>query len=69
MKTTQKSKPVYLTFPADPQISLLLKDIAHKMGKTQPELISEICIDYVKYYLLDLIEKEANESTTQETQK
>lgn len=62
------NKPIYLSFPADPQLSFLLKDIANKLGKTQPELIKDICSDYVKKYLLDLIEKELNESDTQETQ-
>ncbi len=62
MKTFPKNKPVYLTFSTDPQISFLLKDIAHKMGKTQPELINEICNDYIKKYLLERIEQELSES-------
>lgn len=49
---------VYLTFATSPQLSDVLKTIALEMGKTQPELINEICENYVKKHLLDIIEKE-----------
>lgn len=57
MKTTEKRK-VYLTFPTEPEISLLLKKVANDMGKTQPELIEEICKDFLKELLLNQIDSE-----------
>ena len=56
MKNPQNSK-VYLTFPTDPFISDMLKVIAHSIGKTQPELINEICEGYVENALSILEEK------------
>lgn len=41
------NKKVYLTFPTDPETAFILKDFAHRMGKTQPELINEICKDFI----------------------
>ena len=52
------NEKVYLTFPTNPQISFILKKIAHEAGKTQPELINEICENYVKEYLLSIIDQE-----------
>lgn len=43
-----KQKKVYLTFPTDPETAFILKDFAHRMGKTQPELINEICKDFIE---------------------
>jgi len=37
----------YLTFPTTEEISIKLKMIAHMMNKTQPELIAEICEDFI----------------------
>ena len=42
---------VYLTFPTDPETAYALKTFAHKMGKTQPELINEICKNFVNEIL------------------
>lgn len=58
-----KSKKVYLTFPTDPETSFLLKELAHKMGKTQPDLINEICKDFVKN-LLSYLEEQGNYQST-----
>ena len=55
-----KNNKVYLTFPTEPRLSIILKKIAHDQGKTQPELINEICESYVKKHLLDVIEQELN---------
>lgn len=57
MKNTQK-RINYLTFPIDALASDLLKKIAHDMGKTQPELLNEICNNYIQNYLLEHIEME-----------
>lgn len=43
-----KQKKVYLTFPTDPETAFILKDFAHRIGKTQPELINEICKDFIE---------------------
>lgn len=40
---------VYLTFPTDYETSWLLKEIAKTQGKTQPQLIEEICKQYVAH--------------------
>ena len=55
-----KKEKVYLTFPTDPETSFILKDLAHRMGKTQPELINEICKEYIEDLLLFLNEKTEN---------
>ena len=54
---SSKNKQVYLTFPTDPETSFILKDFAHRMGKTQPELINEICKDFIENLLSCLTEK------------
>ena len=61
MKSPENQK-VYLTFPTDPKISIMLNSIADNMGKTQPELIETICKEYIQTYLLDIIENEINEN-------
>lgn len=38
---------VYLTFPTDSETAYALKTFAHKMGMTQPQLINEICKDFI----------------------
>lgn len=43
-----KTKDVYLTFKTDAITAELLKIMAHAMNKTQPELINEICKDFIK---------------------
>lgn len=54
-----KEEKVYLTFPTDRETSEFLKAFAKMAGKTQPELINEICQDFKKM-VLDYI-KENNE--------
>ena len=39
---------VHLSFKTDRKTSDTLKLFAHSMGKTQPELIEEICKDFIK---------------------
>ena len=51
------NEKVYLTFPTDRETSFILKDVARRMGKTQPELINEICKDFIENLLAYLIEK------------
>ena len=66
MKTTKNQK-VYLTFQTDPETAFILKDFAHKIGKTQPELINEICKDFIE----NLIEfaKELEVPNTEDQEK
>lgn len=52
------NKTVYLTFPTDPETAYMLKDIAKRMNKTQPELINEICKDFIENLLSYLKEQE-----------
>ena len=52
---------VYLTFQTDLATSEILKRIAHEMGKTQPQLIDDICKEFIQELLLDQIEKELTE--------
>lgn len=47
---------VHLTFKTDKATSEILKLIAHKLGKSQPELINEICKDFI-----EMLNKAANE--------
>lgn len=42
------NETVYLTFKTDRKTSALLKFIAKKTGKSQPELINEICQGFVE---------------------
>lgn len=51
------NEKVYLTFKTDRGTSEMLKLIAHKMGKSQPELIDEICHDFIKQ-ILSFVEEE-----------
>lgn len=48
-----KDEIVYLTFKTDRETSYHLKNIAHLIGKSQPELINEICQSFVKTILED----------------
>ena len=54
---SQNTQDVYVTFKTHPLTCSLLKTIAHKMGKTQPELINEICEGYIENVLSTLEEK------------
>lgn len=55
---------VYLTFQTDRLTSELLKVIAHKIGKTQPELINAICESYIENILEIIEEKELKAPAT-----
>lgn len=48
---------VYLTFKTDKATSEILKFIAHKLGKSQPDLINEICKDFIEMLNEAAIEK------------
>ena len=50
-------KDVHVTFKTDYETCWLLTQIAHGFGKTQPELINEICQNFIRS-ILDDIEKE-----------
>lgn len=54
MKT--QDEKIYISFPTSRVTSNFLKMIANKMGKTQPELINEICEEYI-VKLLDVLEE------------
>lgn len=54
------NKPFYVSFPIEPELNLILKAIAQKQGKTHPELLHEICTEYIRSQMLDEIEKELN---------
>lgn len=43
-----KNDKIYLTFQTDVITSGLLKELAHALKMTQPELINKICKDYVE---------------------
>lgn len=43
-----KTDYVYITFKTDRETSEILKLLAHYYGKTQPELIEELCKDHIK---------------------
>lgn len=63
------SKPndkVYLTFPTDRETAYILKDFAHRMGKTQPELINEICKDFIENLIAFLQEQDPNKESNEE---
>ena len=55
----KKSKPkkVYVTFSTEPETCGLLTEIAKSMGKTQPELIEEICKGFITRTLSIMTEK------------
>lgn len=38
---------VHLTFKTDKSTSEMLKYVAHKLGKSQPALINDICKDFL----------------------
>lgn len=61
-----KNGKVYLSFQTDVATSKILKKIADDMGKTQPQLIDEVCKDFIKELLLDQIEKELTENGKKE---
>lgn len=42
-----KNEYVYLTFKTDKEISKLLTMLAHAQGTTQPDLINQLCINYI----------------------
>lgn len=46
---------VYVTFKTTRGISKLITNFAHEMGKTQAELINELCTAFIKSTLLDNI--------------
>lgn len=52
-----KENKVYITFPTHPMTNALLTTIAHKMGKTQPQLLNEICESYIVSILEELEDK------------
>ena len=62
---TNKNQKVYLTFPTDPETAFILKDFAHRMGKTQPELINEICKDFIENLIKFAKELEAQNAEGQ----
>ena len=43
-----RSDTVYITFKTDRETSETLKLLAHFYGKTQPELIEQLCKDHIK---------------------
>lgn len=43
-----KYDKVYITFNTKRETSEFLKSFAHLCGKTQPELINEICEDFIE---------------------
>ena len=49
---------VHLTFKTDKITSEILKLIAHKYQMTQPELINEICKDFINEYKIAHCTKE-----------
>ena len=49
-----KQDQVSLTFRTDRAISDTLKKLAHYTGKTRPQLIHEICKDYIENLIADL---------------
>lgn len=52
-----KNNDVYLSFKTDRETCEMLTKIAHKLGKTQPELIEEICKDFIEDILSIVKEK------------
>lgn len=44
-----KNDYVYLTFKTDRDTHEFLKMMANAMGKTQPEIIDEICKDFINF--------------------
>lgn len=46
---------VYLTFPTDKKTAKTITEIAHIEGKTQPQLLNEICQAYIQEKLLDIV--------------
>lgn len=55
-----KNENIYLTFKTDKETAWLLTQIAHKFGKTQPELINKICQNYI-ISLLNEVDKDLAE--------
>lgn len=54
---------VWLTFKTDKETSWLLTNIAHAFKKTQPELINDICKNFVKSVLDDIKETQQKDPT------
>lgn len=57
-----KHNKIYLTFSTDPETAYCLTELAHAMGKTQPELINELCKNFVDN-ATSYIHKKLEEST------
>lgn len=60
-----KKDTVHLTFETDRSTSEMLKFFAHNMGKKQPELINEICKDFIEMMCNYLDEKMKETPNTQ----
>ena len=62
---------VHLTFETDKKTAHLLTELAHLYGKTQPELIEEICKDHIAdamSYIISQIPTEEKASLLREQQ-
>lgn len=57
---------VYVTFKTTRGISKLITNFAHEMGKTQTELLNELCLTFIKATLLDEIQQEPTETATEQ---
>lgn len=56
-----EKETIYLTFKTDRMTSWHLKNIAHLLGKSQPELINEICKKFISTVLSSENKEENNE--------
>ena len=56
-----EKETIYLTFKTDRITSWHLKNIAHLLGKSQPELINEICQKFISTVLSSENKEENNE--------
>ena len=59
-----KQEFVHLTFKTDRKTSFYLSEIAHIQEKTQPELINEICKNYVDFILSEVMKEAEKEKAT-----
>lgn len=59
-----KQDKVYLTFSTDRETAYMLKELAHIYGKTQPELIEELCKDHIET-VMKYMEKTNKQGKTQ----
>ena len=48
---------VHLTFPTSRKTAYTLTKLAKQFGKTQPELLNDICQEYISETMLLIIEK------------